>query len=251
MKRNTVTILFLISAMFIFADEKGDEIARKYFELKKPKDTYAMMTMIIIEKSGKKVRKLEMFSKDQGEGINSFARFLEPADVKDVKFLTISHKKAENEQRLYLPAMNKSRKISSDNKDGKFVGSDLYYYDMEDRKFEEFTYKYLRDETYNNMECSVIEMTPKDKNAPYSKTLVWINKNNNFIYKSDCYDKSKNDLLKRIVVVEVKEIKGYLIPVKMVVDSIKDGTKTLMQEDNLQIDNGLKDDIFTVQNLEK
>jgi len=240
-----------VFAFSVFPDQKGEEIAKKHFDLKKSEDTTATATMQIIEKGTKKIRKLEMYTKDMGEGKNSFVRFLEPADVKDTKFLTISHKNADDEQRLYLPDMKKIRRISSDNKDGKFIGSDLYYYDMEDRAYEDCTYKYLKDETFSNMDCFVVEMVAKDKNCPYSKSIAWVNKKDYFIYRIDAYDKKKNDLLKKFVFLDVKEIKGVLVPTRTVINNIKDQTMTLLQMDNILINTGVKADIFTVQNLEK
>jgi outer membrane lipoprotein-sorting protein len=250
--KKTLWILFaLILSLPLFADQKGEEIAKKHFDLKKADDSFGIATMVIMDKSGKKIRKMEMYTKQFPEGQNSFVRFLEPADVKDTKFLTITHKNSDDEQRLYLPAMNKTRRIASDNKDGSFVGSDLYYYDLEDRKYEDYSYKFLRDETYNSMDCFVVEMTSNDKNAPYSKSIAWVNKKDYFIYRIDAFDRKKNELLKKFTFVEVKEFKGVLIPTKIAVENVREQTRTLMQTDNLQVNSGIKADIFSVQNLEK
>ena len=129
-----------------------------------------------------------MYTKQGSQGRNSFIEFVEPADVKGTKFLTIAHKNADDEQRLYLPALGKVRKISSSKKDGKFMGSDLFYYDMEDRDYEEFTYNYVGEEVFRGMNCYVVESFPKDSSAPYSKMVMWVNKENYFVYKRECYD---------------------------------------------------------------
>lgn len=255
---NTAKKLFLVSLVFfiaagLFADKKGDEIARKQYDLKKSDDTYSIGQMVLINKRGeKKIRKFLMYSKETKEGTNSFLSFLEPADVKGTKFLTIGHKKGDDEQRLYLPALGKVRKISSSKKGGSFMGSDLNYFDMETHVFEDFTYKYIKDETYNDKNCYVIEAYPLDKDAPYSKQILWISKKDYFIYRSDCYDKKDdNGLIKTIVVVEVKVIDRVIIPTKIVVDNFKTKGKTLFKIENVQINVGLKDNIFSVQNLEK
>jgi outer membrane lipoprotein-sorting protein len=252
MKKILVTIAALMMLIPVFSDEKGDEIARKNDALKNSSDSYSEATMILIDKNGnKKVRKLTMVSKETKTGRNSFTEFLEPADVKGTKFLTLGKTKGDDEQRLYLPALKKTRLISASGKDGKFIGSDLTYYDLEDRDLSDSTYKYLKDEDYNGKSCFVLEVTPLDKNSPYSKSVVWVSKDDFFIYKIDCYDKKDNQLLKTIAMVEVKTIDGILIPSKTVVDNKKEGTKTLLQMDNIKLNTGIKDDIFTVQNLEK
>ena len=132
------------------------------------------------------------------------------------------------------------------------MGSDLNYFDMETHVFEDFTYKYIKKEAYNEMDCYVIESFPEDKNAPYSKQILWINSKDYFTYKMDCYDKKKEKgLLKTIVITEVKVIDGVIMPIKIVVDNHKTKGKTLLKMDNLKINIGLKNNIFSVQNLEK
>jgi hypothetical protein len=97
-------VLFFAVAFYVSADQKGEQIAKSNFDLKKSRDSYSIATMVIISKSGdKKNRKLEMFTKETAEGTNSFIRFLEPADVKGSTFLTIAYKKGDDDQRLYLP----------------------------------------------------------------------------------------------------------------------------------------------------
>ncbi len=248
----TILILSLILTSGLYGDDKGSLTAKKNFDLKKSNDSSSELTMILIDKTGsKKTRKLLMYSKEGKEGDNSFIEFLEPVDVKGTRFLTIAHKKTEDEQRLYLPALKKTRQISSSNKNGKFVGSDLFYFDMEDRAFEDQTYKFIKEEKYNDKECDVIEAISLDKNSPYSKSLMWISKEDNFAYKIECYDKKDDSLWKVIAMIETKIIDGIIIPVKTVIDNKKEGTKTLMQTDNIRINTGIKDDVFSIQNLEK
>ena len=188
-----VALLFTL-AFNIFPDQKGEEIARKYFDLKESNDSSSITIMVLIDRNGnKKIRKMQTFSKKGKDGRNSFVRFIEPADVSGTTFLTIGHKVGDDEQRLYLPALGKVRRISSSQKDGKFMGSDLYYFDMEDHEYADFTYKYIKDDKYNDMDCYVVEMYPKDTNAPYSKEVAWINKDNYFTYQIECYDKKKGN----------------------------------------------------------
>ena len=253
MKKFLLTVAILLITLNIFADAKGEEIARKNFDLKESKDNTLIATMVLINKNGdKRIRKLKMFSKEGKDGRNSFISFLEPADVKGTNFLTIGHKKGDDEQRLYLPALGKVRKISSSKKSGRFMGSDLYYYDMEDHEFADYTYKYIKDDAYKGMDCHVIAMFPTDENAPYSKQIAWINKENYFMYKAECYDKKgAKSLIKTIVFLDVKDFNGVLIATKIVVDNHKGIHKTLLQMDDVKINVGLKDSVFTVQNLQR
>ena len=251
-KRNLVWVMTFITVMGLFADEKGEAIFDATEGLKKAKDNYSEAEMVLIDKKGnKKVRKVVMYSKDTPKGSNSFVEFLEPADVKGTKFLTIGNKKGSDEQRLYLPALKKTRLISSSGKGGKFMGSDLSYYDMEERNREDYTHDYLRTETYNGKECDVLRIKTDLEDCPYIYADIWIAQDDHFMYKIECYDKKDGKLWKTIAMAEVKTIDGVIIPTKTVVDNKKDGTKTLLSMNNVRLNSGIKDEIFTVQNLEK
>jgi hypothetical protein len=250
--------LSLATSISAFADDKGDAIAQAYYGLAKASDTKADATMTLIDKSGaKKIRKLQINYRETSEGKDAYLVFAEPADVAGTKFLTLAHKNAEGEQRLYLPALKKTRKISSASKDGAFVNSDFSFYDLEDRKFSDNAYTFLAggatidDKAFDGMKFDKVEMRPADPNAPYSKCVAYANQADHFIYKLECYDKKDGALLKTILFVQVENLKGHLIPTQTLVSNNKAGTKTLLAMSNVQVDVGASADLFTEANLEK
>ena len=258
MKRQIIAGLCMVLAAGAFADAKGDEIAKAYFGLSKAADTRTNATMTLVDKSGgKKVRKLEINYRQTTEGKDAYIVFAEPADVAGTKFLTIAHKGADTEQRLYLPALKKTRKISAAGKDGSFVNSDFSFYDLEDKNFEDNTYTFLAadqsiaDKAFEGMKFDKIEMKPKDASGPYSKTIAYANQADHFVYKLECFDKKDGALLKTFLFVKVESIKGHLIPTQTLVSNNKGGTKTLLAMADVQVDVGAKAELFSEKNLEK
>ena len=143
-------LLFIVAGLLaygsagLFAETRADQIVRASLDRKTPGDTISTSTMTITDRSGvARVRKLKTVSKETPEGTRAYIEFIEPADVNGTKFLTVSKQGAETDQRLYLPALKKVRKISSSSKDAEFLGSDLCYFDMEKRYFEDGTYTLL------------------------------------------------------------------------------------------------------------
>ncbi len=250
-----------VSALAVpaFADPKGEEIAHKYFDLKKADDTRAPgSVMTLIDKSGvRKTRKLDIFYQDTSTGKNAYMVFSEPADVNGTKFLTLGHRGEDSDQRLYLPALKKVRKIATSGKDGEFVNSDLWFYDLEERYFEDNTYTFLSenetiaDKALSGMKFNKIEMKPVKASCPYAKAVAFVNADNNFVYRMDCYDKKDGSLLKTILFAKVDTLKGILVPTQMVVTNFKKGTRTLLQLNNVEVNVGLKDEVFSVKNLEQ
>jgi len=174
MKRILVLVLCCTAANGLFADSKGDAIVKASLDKKTPIDMVATATMTITDRSGiVKIRKLKEVSKETAEGTKVFIEIIEPADVNGTKFLTVSRKGAATDQRIYLPALKKVRKISSSGKSGEFLGSDLTYFDMEKHYFEDGIYTLLaEDETldgpqFAGLKLAKISSTFKDPNAPY------------------------------------------------------------------------------------
>lgn len=233
------------------ADDKGEAVARDFFALKDPKTSYSKATMVLVDKNGRKrTRTLEMYGKQDTQGTWSFIEFLSPADIKGTRFLTVPHVDGDDEQRLYLPALRKTRTIAASSKDGKFVGSDFFYYDMEDRAFEDYTYTYLREEKLKDRDCHVVKMETKDPDAPYAHAEAWVDKGDHFVYQTKMYDR-RGDHSKTLIVVETTTIDGCIIPTKVVMENHRDNHKTLLAMSDMKVNEGVDDNVFTVQYLER
>jgi hypothetical protein len=258
MKKFLAIAAAAVVAASIFADPKGDEIARRHFDLETPKDSRSIASMTIVDKNGgRKVRKLEMLSKEAADGRNSFVRFLEPADVAGTKLLTLASKGGGSEQRLYLPALKKVRRIASGTKDGDFVGSDLSYYDMEERKFDDFTCALLAenetagDDGLAGLVFYKVEMKPKDAEAPYSRIVAWIDMSSYALRKSECYGRRDGALVKTIVFAKTDRVGGVLVNLETIVTSARKKSSTVLKVSDLKVNEGVGDEAFSIKNLEK
>jgi len=187
MKQLTITTV-LITVIFVFGFSSkvlsqgltGKEIIEKVYNRSAGEDQTSDLTMTLINKSGaQRVRKIKQFTKDLGEVEKSIMFFLSPADVKNTSFMSWSYDSDQSDdQWIYLPALKKTKRISSDSKSDYFMGSDFTYDDLGDRKLEDDTHKLLREETIDGKECYVVESVSKDEDYMYSKTITWIMKDN-------------------------------------------------------------------------
>ena len=80
-----------------------------------------------------------------GDGDKSIFIFEHPRDVEGTAVLTFTHKVGPDDQWLYLPALKRVKRISSDNKSGSFVGSEFAYEDLSSQEIEKYTYKWVED----------------------------------------------------------------------------------------------------------
>ncbi len=161
------------------------------------KDYTSDMRMILRNKHGKEsLRQIRMKVLEvEGDGDKSLNVFDNPRDVKGTAFLNYTHKVGDDDQWLYLPALKRVKRISSRNKSGSFVGSEFSYEDISSQEVEKYTYKWIRDESYEGKQCFVVDHYPVDKkNSGYTRQVTWIDKKEYRPLKIEFYDKKYSHL---------------------------------------------------------
>jgi outer membrane lipoprotein-sorting protein len=224
----------------------GKQIIEKVYNRPAGDDQTSDLTMTLINKSGdQRVRKIKQFTKDLGNVEKSIMFFLSPADVKNTSFMSWAYDSDQSDdQWIYLPALKKTKRISSDSKSDYFMGSDFTYDDLGDRKLEDDTHKLLREETIDGKECYVIESLSKDEDYMYSKTMVWVNKSNFIGVKKEFYDEDE-DLLKVLAIKEVEEISGIWVITNSEMKNVQKNHRTTMVLNNIQINTGMSESKFS------
>jgi outer membrane lipoprotein-sorting protein len=216
-------------------------------------DSTANMTMVLKNKQGDtstryiRIKTLEVI----GDGDKSMSIFDEPADVKGTAFLTFSHAIKPDEQWLYLPALKRVKRINSKNKSGPFMGSEFAYEDIASQEIEKYTYKYLRDETLNGIDCFVIERYPAYEHSGYTRQVVWINKAEYRPEKVVFYDR-KNSLLKTLTYDGYQQyLDKFWRADQMHMENHQTGKSTTLTWSNYQFRTGLEDSDFNKNSLKR
>ncbi len=229
--------------------QTGYDIAKKVDQRLEPADMTANLTMVLTNSKGK-TRTSTIRSVSVRGGEKQIIWFLAPPDDKGVAFLKIEHPGADDEMRLWLPAFKRVRRISASKKGDSFMGSDMSYEDMTNRELDEYTYQLLKEETVNGVDCYVLEATPKPEiESTYSKHTTWISKKDYTVVKEESYDLSGT--LKKIKKIDYVTKGKYILPVKMFVEDVQKNHTTLLTFDNIEVDTGVKEDLFRERNLKR
>ena len=245
-----MAVVFLVSGLAnqMAAQElTGREIIDKAYNQPTGEDQTSNLTMTLINKSGsERVRKIKQFTKDFGDVEKSIMFFTAPADVKNTSFMnwTYDDPDKSDDQWIYLPALKKVKRISSDSKSDYFMGSDFTYDDLGDRKLDDDTHTLLREETIDGIDYYVVESIPKDEDYMYSKTVTWIRKDNFIGLKKEFYDED-GELLKILKIKKFEEISGFLVITNSEMENVQKTHRTIMKLDNIQINTGIPASKFT------
>ncbi len=251
LKITSVLLALIMTSGFVnqlIAQElNGRDIVEKVYNLPTGDDQTSNLTMTLINKSGKeRIRKIKQFTKDLGDVEKSIMFFQSPADVKNTSFMswTYDDESKSDDQWIYLPALKKTKRISSDSKSDYFMGSDFTYDDLGDRKLDDDTHELIGEETIDGADYYLVESTPKDEEYMYSKTKTWIRKDNFIGLKKEFYDEDE-DLLKILKIKKFEEISGFLIITSSEMENVQKNHRTTMILGNVEINTNISTSKFS------
>ena len=257
--RNWMIIFILLTGFLPFAHAETDQEKGLAIIIESDKrdqgwrDSTANMLMILQNKEGKesireiRVKNLEVI----GDGDKGLTVFDQPRDIKGTAFLTYSHALVPDEQWIFLPALKRVKRISSSNKSGPFMGSEFAYEDISSFEVSKYSYLYLRDEDLDGQDCFVIETRPEYKHSGYTRSLLWIDKDEYRIQKIDFYDR-KNSLLKIQRFMDYQQYLGqYWRAHTMTMENQQNGKSTVLKWSNFAFQTGLTDQDFKKNDLKR
>lgn len=235
-------------------EEKGLKIARDTREKAKGFGNFtAEQSMVLRNKHGQESRRqlrVKVLETDGG-GNKSLFVFDRPRDVRGTALLVHTHKKKNDDQWLYLPALKRVKRISSSNQSGSFMGSEFAYEDMGTQEVEKYTYRYLRDEPCGKLTCTVVERFPTSKRSGYTRQIVWQDKDDLRAWKVQYYDR-KNAHLKTLTLGKYKKYLGkYWQSGEMNMVNHLTGKSTVLRWENYKFRTKLKASEFTRTGLKR
>lgn len=249
-----IVIALLLSGLGFTANAQltGTQIIDKTYNRATGEDQTSTLKMTLINRQGEqRVREIMQFSKETDEGSKSIMFFSSPADVKNTSFMNWSYDSdAADDQWIYLPALKRVKRISSDSKSDYFMGSDFTYDDLGDRKLNADNHKLLREETLNDMECYVVESISKDEEYMYSKTITWINKSTFIGVQKEFYDED-GELLKILTIKKVEIISGIYIITNSEMKNIQNNHATSITLSNVKINTGIPASTFSERMMQR
>ena len=217
------------------------------------KDQTATLEMILRNRHGQESKR-EIRSKTlevDGDGDKALSIFDTPNDVKGTAFLSYTHAVKPDDQWLYLPALKRVKRISSNNKSGPFMGSEFAYEDLSSQEIEKYTYKFLRNEKLDGRDTFVIERFPQYEHSGYTRMISWIDTEMYRPLKIEFYDR-KEALFKTLTFHDYQQYAGkFWRPGRMSMVNHLNNKSTELFWKNYQFNTGLNDRDFDQNTLKR
>ena len=222
----------------------------------------ARMSMTVVDSSGRKrVRGLVSRRLKFDKGTKLLMMFEEPADMRNTGFLLLDYKdsKRDDDQWLYLPSLRKTTRISSSDRSGSFLGSDISYSDLLRPNVDHYDYKLLEASTQvDGEECWRIEARPRTakvrEETGYVKSEMWISKKKLVPVQSKMWVRDGKKL-KYAKYEEIKNVDGIWSAHKVTVRTVRGGqveSTTVLRLSGVKYgEPNVNDSDFTERRLDK
>ena len=204
-----------------------------------PKDKEASVLMIITDKSGKE-NKREASLKQKGK-FKKLYRYTKPEKQAGIATLSLP----DGIIWLYMPAFGKAVRISLLSKSQAFTGTDFSQEDMSGIPYSDRYNPTIINA--NNPDFYILELTPKSKKTKYSKIILTMDKTNYYPIKMEFFNKSNNYF--KLATYKYKKQDNYWYAKEVMMTSVLKKHSTSIILSDVKFDQGMNDDVFTIENL--
>ncbi|MEE9442276.1 MAG: outer membrane lipoprotein-sorting protein [candidate division Zixibacteria bacterium] len=245
----TIIILVSISAGMVRAEDAMDIMKKSHLAYYYAGDDgVTKVTMKIINKKGReRLREFTMIRLDLEEGGKQkyYTYFNKPSDVSRMTFMVWKNTESNDDRWLYVPAIDLVKRISADDKNSSFVGSDFSYEDVSGRLWTEDDHTLVSElETINDKPVYLISSRSKKEKDSFGEKKSWIDKETYLPLREEYYD-DKGKLLRVFTADKIEIIKDIVTITQRTMENVKKNQKTVIYFDGIDYNIGITDDIFT------
>jgi len=177
-------------------------------------------------------------------------RFTAPSEVKGVALLILNHTDRASDQWMWTPAIERDRRIALQDRSTRFFGTDFSFEDLEDRDVDQYDYTLLGEEAVEGAASWKIQSIPKEaKSSQYTKSIVWIRKDNYAYAKIEFYVKS--EVVRKLSYFKIQNIQNIWTAREMVMTDMRRGSATRLSLEKVAYNLAMKDGDFSLPALRR
>jgi len=226
-------------------------LAQAVYDNPTGQDASSQVVMVLEGSGSTRQRMLFSYALDKGNAERwTLLRFVKPNDVAGTGLLTKDYPGDESDQWLYLPALERVRRIASSRKGGRFVGSDFYYEDLSDREVSMDHHRIIGKDKVGGAGCTLLESIPVDKsNSVYSKRILCIHPGILVPLRIDYYENNREEPTKRLQARKIKRVQGYWTIFDSTMYDLQSGRSTKLITIDIKYDQGIPETLFSQRGL--
>jgi hypothetical protein len=205
----------------------------------------------VIESNGKSSEKRWGYERIGSNGTSKVViRFSAPAEVKGVALLVFNYPDRASDQWMWTPAINRERRVATQDRRSRFFGTDFSFEDLEERDIAQFEYRLQGEEAIAGEPCWKIVATPvAGKKSQYTQSTYWIRKSNYTYAQIENFTDGK--LIRRVQYKQVENIQGINTARVIEVEDVTRKSRTILRLESVAYNAKLSADQFTLPALRR
>lgn len=222
----------------------ADELIAAVDARPEPDTLQATMEMVLTDPSGQTLTR-EMRTWARGDDMRVM-KFTAPADIAGSGFLMIDDG-AASETLVYLPALDRVRRVAGGQRGESFFGSDFSYEDVEGIESSDYTHELVE---VRDGPVYVVEATPKPE-AESSYDLLVLEVPEDTLIPDRVTYYVDGEAVKELTVRDVEAFGDYLLGLERRMETLDDGSFTVIRQRDLTLDEELPDEVFSERFLRR
>jgi len=263
--RSSLLLLCIMQLASISAAELSpEEIMQRVDERADGNSAVAEYTMVMIDRRERqRLRDLKIYSKDFGADTKTLSLFESPADIRGTAYLNLdwNDPARDDDSWLYLPALQRVKRIASSDTSDSFLGSDFTYADINGFELDWYDYRFVNEsEMVDGNETWVIEAIAKpefkeraESATGYSKIQSWISKNNFVQLRGQVWE-LRGNRIKYFTSSDIQLIDDFWTIGRLQAVTTRNGNQehaSVLQIKSIQYNVELPDELFTTEYMER
>ena len=237
----------------------AEDVARQVESRDTGRDSRAELKMRLFDRQGRLRERTLQVTTRRGESKHSdktLVRFLYPNDIKNTALLVWEHADSEDERFLFLPAIGRVRRISGEERQDSFAGSDFSYEDIGRRNVDDYVWTFV-DQNASwvapdgpKAPAWAIQAVSKDKSTKYPRAVYVVLKDRLIIAHADTFNQ-RDEREKAFDVRRLEKVDGIWTALSVTVTNDRERTRTELDTTTIRYNVGLKDDDFARRRIEE
>lgn len=242
-------LLALLGAAQAQPFSNGQEVMDAVADRPAPSTTIATMTMTVTAASGHALsREMQIWASEDGP--KQLIKFLNPADVRGSGFLVVEQADGSSESLLFLPALDRVRRVAGGQRQDAFFGSDFSYEDISGLSGDlgsDFSYELLE---VQDGPTYVVEGRPTaSADTSYERIVYFVPEAQLLPERIEFY--RGGQLVKLMTIGAFSQVGDYLMPSEIRMETVAAGSFTTIVQTGFELDTAIPDEVFSERFLRR
>jgi len=216
-------------------------------------DMTTTLTLVLHDGRGEEsIRRAEVAQKRIDGRLHAYGRFLDPPWMRGTAVLVIDNLDRSDDHLLFLPEQRRVRRVTNVQRDDSFLGSDLWYEDLERRHARDYPPRRLKLDENGGEPVFVVTSAPAVRSS-YARVEFTVARADYLLLRTAYFKAGSKMPFKTIELRsrdDVVERDGHLIPTALIVTNRQRGTQTEARFEDLKVNPPIRSSLFSAVALE-